>query len=441
MSKSDASIANSSRISLATLGWYLIGDRKSILQLAQCRGGLWLGFVFVFSAGFAREYDGEYLVREPWHLLIPFFASLVSSFILYLVICGTRCRNGGFWLGYRRLLTLFWLTAPLAWLYAVPFERFSSAPDSVAANLWLLSIVSVWRVVLMIRVVSVLYKEPWYVALFLVMLFADVVAVVAITAMPRPIINVMGGIRQTESEQLILAVTFFVQFLGVMSLPIWLIGWAVVAQRRWKSVPDETEPALPDQQSNGSVSRDPWLLAAFSIIIWIPILPQPQSEQKNRWKVTQDLSSGRYEDAVRYMSDRSPADFPPHWDPPPRPGYGEVYPPLSEILDAVFRFDAADWVRDIYLDKLRMSSSRFDGAVVELRLLDDDQLRRYRDLLLELSDGRKIARSHEHYLEDALRVPVPGEVRPPPELSTERRELLQAIQDLTKEPQDKKDWY
>jgi len=31
---------------------------------------------------FAREYDGEDLLHEPWHLLLPLVASLATSFIL-----------------------------------------------------------------------------------------------------------------------------------------------------------------------------------------------------------------------------------------------------------------------------------------------------------------------------------------------------------------------
>ena len=49
------------------------------------------------------------------------------------------------------------MTAPLAWIYAIPVERFLGAYEATQANLWMLGIVSVWRIVLMIRVVSVLF--------------------------------------------------------------------------------------------------------------------------------------------------------------------------------------------------------------------------------------------------------------------------------------------
>ena len=41
---------------VGTLLRYLIGDRKAILQIAANRHALWIGLLFVLSAGFAREY-------------------------------------------------------------------------------------------------------------------------------------------------------------------------------------------------------------------------------------------------------------------------------------------------------------------------------------------------------------------------------------------------
>ena len=49
---------------------YLIGDRAAILAIAASRPAHWVGALFVLSAAFAREYDGEDLWHEPWHLVI-----------------------------------------------------------------------------------------------------------------------------------------------------------------------------------------------------------------------------------------------------------------------------------------------------------------------------------------------------------------------------------
>ncbi len=143
---------------LRTLLLYWLGSRQAILTIAADRRAVGLGFLFVLSAGFAREYDGKDLLHEPWHLLLPVGASLLTSFLLFCLTWGIAKARGAqgppFFTAYRMFLGLFWMTAPLAWLYAIPYERFLSAPDAMSANLWTLGVVSAWRVFLMVRVVS-----------------------------------------------------------------------------------------------------------------------------------------------------------------------------------------------------------------------------------------------------------------------------------------------
>jgi hypothetical protein len=103
---------------------YLVGNRAASLTLAAHPHAWIVGLIFVLSAGFAREYDGEDLLHAPWVLLYPLGASIISSFLLYLVLYGLRAlkrlRGRSFFAAYRSFLNLFWLTAPLAWLYAIP---------------------------------------------------------------------------------------------------------------------------------------------------------------------------------------------------------------------------------------------------------------------------------------------------------------------------------
>src|SRR5262245_38898959 len=104
-------------MTISTLIRYLMGDREAILTLASTRHALWVGAVFVLSAGLAREYDGEDLLHEPWYLLIPFGASLASSFMLFGVAYGIAIAKGEPWRAffprYLSFLGLFWMTAPL----------------------------------------------------------------------------------------------------------------------------------------------------------------------------------------------------------------------------------------------------------------------------------------------------------------------------------------
>src|SRR5687767_5262694 len=137
-------------MTISTLLKFLVGEREAILTVARTPQAIWIGLLFVLAAGFAREYDGEDLLHEPWHLLIPLGASILSSAILYLLIRAITWFRGApgpsLLSGYRSFLALYWMTAPLALFYAIPFERFASAADAMRANLFLLALVAAWRV-------------------------------------------------------------------------------------------------------------------------------------------------------------------------------------------------------------------------------------------------------------------------------------------------------
>ena len=67
---------------------FLLGSRDAITQIAVSPSALLIGALFTVSAGFAREYDGEDLLHEPWHALRPLGASLLSGTVLFGLIHG-----------------------------------------------------------------------------------------------------------------------------------------------------------------------------------------------------------------------------------------------------------------------------------------------------------------------------------------------------------------
>lgn len=58
-------------MTITTILKYLCGNRQSILRIAASHDAIWVGGLLVLSAGLAREYDGEDLWHQPWHLLLP----------------------------------------------------------------------------------------------------------------------------------------------------------------------------------------------------------------------------------------------------------------------------------------------------------------------------------------------------------------------------------
>lgn len=349
-------------MSLATLGLFLLGSRSAIHAVATSRGALGVAALFVLSAGFAREYDGEDLLREPWYLLVPFAASLVTSFVLFLVLYGVGRRRGigrvGVLQGFVPFWTAYWMTAPLAWLYAVPVERFLSPFDAMKANLALLAIVALWRVALITRVAAVLFHTRMIETIWPVMLFADTVALLILQFTPLPIIDIMGGVRLAEREALLLEIAFAVAMIGGFSWPVWAAMTLVLLfaepPQRWDYRPIQ-------QTREPSVGRPLRLFALASVLAWGLILPFTQPAQYHRRSVERALTDGRHQEALQYLARREPADFPPHWEPPPHYGYPRPNPPLSEILAALVEStDVPPWVRELFLGKLDHAEGAFD---------------------------------------------------------------------------------
>lgn len=395
------------RLDIKTLLQFLIGGREAILAVQHCPQALWVGLLFVLSAGFAREYDGADLLHEPWHLVIPLAASLGTSLVLFtvlnVVLMPLSEQRSGFLKRYRSFLTAYWWTGPLAWLYAIPFERFMSPGGATNANLWLLAIVAAWRVILITRVASVMFGVKWFAAFMPVMLFADTLALAALFVVPLPIFQIMGGVRLTESEQAIQGAAFTIGFLGGISWLVWFIGTSTVAYRKQQT--DVTDLPTPTGISLGLKA-----LVAVSLLGWIFVLPWTQPEQINKRSAEKLLRAERVKEAVAFMSDHDRGDFPPHWDPPPRPGYGELKPPVDEILDVVLAQESPQWVRTIYIDKLgSLVTSRFSEYVEA----DNDRLERLITLLERLPNGREFAAQHSEGLYSAAHY---SEHERPPEL-------------------------
>jgi hypothetical protein len=366
-------------LGIATLLRYLIGDRSAILAIADTRHTLWVGLLFVLSAGLAREYDGEDLLHEPWHALLPLTASLASSFLLFTLAYGIALLKGAPWRAvfsnYLTFLGLFWMTAPLAWLYAIPYEQFLSPADAMRANLLTLALVSVWRVALMVRVLQVILSYDVWAGGSLVLLFADGVALWLLTLLPVPLLALMGGVRLSEREQVLYQAGFLVFQLGFCSLPFWFVGaFAVLYQSKpaW-------QPSSVRLDGRPSVALR--CLAFGSVLVWAIILPFTQPAQILRRGVERAFATGRIAEALAEMSRHRQADFPPGWEPPPgQVDWWQGENDLERALQELARGDSADWVREAYLDK----TARM------LRGIDDFALTRVAAILCRVPDGASV---------------------------------------------------
>jgi hypothetical protein len=361
------------RITLRTWLAFLFGGRRAILAIAGSRQALWVGLLFTLSAGFAREYDGAYLWREPWHFVLPVVASLATSLALFaLVYLPSRdhqMEELRWWPGYRTVLTFFWMAAPMAWLYAIPVERFMEPGPATEANLTLLAIVSVWRVLLVTRALAVWLGAGFFSMLFIVLFFADTVALVLATVTPTPVWNIMGGVRVGPREQAILDAKHMVWFFGGIGWLVLLVAAivAITESRRW-----QVNESSSDSRA-ARVGSSFWALGALLVLAGIGFLPVAQAEQQRRWQADRLLRSGQVVEAVGYISNQGRAAFPPHWDPAPRTAYGEDVPKMTTVIEALRGADAPAWLYEMYLEK---QLSRYYGIseAVETAATDNGML-------------------------------------------------------------------
>ncbi len=387
-----------SAMNFTTLLRYLSGSRRAIEAIAASPKAVWLGALFVLSAGFAREYDGVDLLHEPWHVVVPLAASLATSFVLFFLAMAAfrprrqeRQHGPGFWRSYWSFLGLYWLTAPLAWLYAIPVERFLSPVAAVEANLCLLALVSVWRVVLMTRVVAVVFDAKPVAAFFVVMFFADSVAVVALMWEALHVVRGMSGARMTQAEGTLVDWTRTVFFWGVMSWLLWLVGAIVVAFRRFYV---EWKPRVPAVRG-ATVGWSLWALAVAALAVWVFVLPITQPGLRLSREMEALIRSDRLVEALRVMSRHERTDYPPLWNPPPQPEHGDRAPGALKIVEGLVESGAAPWVREMYLEKLDRVFESGSAMRYVAEELGPDGYPRFIHLIEQLPEGTAFLDRHQ----------------------------------------------
>ena len=305
---------------LGTLVGFLCGQREAILSVASSRPALWLGLAWVLLAGLFREYDQENLLVEPWHALLPLLVSTALAALVW----------GGFdfpkVMKFREVLTCVWWMSPMAMMYSVPVEYFWSPRDATAWNLSMLGIVSVWRVLLLARVVGVLRGVSSVRMLFPVMWIADTLTLIAMALIPLPLIQFMGGVRLTESEELINVVRGYVILLGGGSWIVWMIG---------SCIPPHGGHLEPRVASDQKLSRVHWVVVGSLLAGMGLALSQTQPAQRRRTRIQHLLRKGSMPEAVHTLATLSPTELPPHWDIPPRVSLGERIPSPYALIEAV----------------------------------------------------------------------------------------------------------
>ncbi|QEF95994.1 hypothetical protein Mal15_00200 [Stieleria maiorica] len=372
---------------------FLVGRRASMERTIASKASLALGAALVATAALAREYDAVSFLHQPLDLLAPFAASVLVSAILFVVLRSfhaiTRIDNpAGIVDDYRVFLSGYWMTAPLAWLYSIPIETMTDEVAALRFNLTLLSIVSIWRVLLLARFVSVRYRVSLLAALSWVLAPCMAIAVVALFQRIMSMVSIMGGLRLTETQQILLEFrsnVFGLSFYGFIPALLLGIGLAIAIRKG-------TDRTAVRRFRPSITSRSAWAIpiVAFAVLAIAACYFQP--DRYRAAEVDRLLIDGRLDDAIAVMQQHGRHQFPSVWDPPPTfPTRRRPVPPMSELLSAIQRNTPDRWVIDrllVQADELLMWEFGWTQGVRDESYLEST---------LYITDSDALTELHEHF--------------------------------------------
>lgn len=336
--------SNDSPRSDVTVGtWirFLFGHAESIRTLARSAGAWQVSLALVLLTSIARNYDQTWIGEKPLHW--------IAGNILFSTVSGTALvfwtrmfmanriddPNVSFGDSWRQFMGLFWGTAPVAWLYAIPVERWAGSMEAAHFNLTLLAVVSLWRVLLMARVIGVLHSAAFWRALCWVLSMAcvEVVAVILGSGtLSRQIMAGMGGLRNSPEEAVLVHAlnnAAAVAFYGF--IPMLILG--LVARMLGK--PRFTANLVPVS------GRLPWISVAVAAVLWIGVAIPAQRQTRLNADIDALAAKGEWRPVIDHLIAHEPHEYAASRQLPPKVFEREVYEGLPGLLGAVRTNDPA----------------------------------------------------------------------------------------------------
>jgi hypothetical protein len=218
---------------------YLIGRKESIERVAADRNSVLYGLAFVIAAGFCREYDQEVLATHWYIYLAPIAASLVMASWNYVWLRFYVPKRFRCYLSFSGFLGLFWMTAPCAWIYALPVERWFDSLTAIKINMSLLVIVAVWRGWIFCRALTHLWGRSMYA--MVIASAATIVVPLGMFSQLTTVVGLMGG-GQFSPEQRVIndfagGVIMVTIVVGLVCLITFLCQRADTEHDSWHSPP------------------------------------------------------------------------------------------------------------------------------------------------------------------------------------------------------------
>ena len=235
--EAESQTKNTENLTIKDMLSYLCGREEAIHKIASNSASIWYGAFFVLLAGFAREYDQE--VLSDFHMyLIPFGASCVVAGALYVLIQLILLKKveDSFTISFRQFLALFWMTAPLAFIYAIPVEELTGSLTAVKLNYWMLFIVACWRVWLFSRVIRIITGLS---LMFPILLIGGVIIFIVTTQTSMDLGGIMSGAMRTPEAKFLFSMKMLSFVFGVYSIPVTFLVtlWQIFRRSSVRSLP------------------------------------------------------------------------------------------------------------------------------------------------------------------------------------------------------------
>jgi hypothetical protein len=429
-------------MSLRDWCFFYLGDAEAIQRLAAGPWTLAVGALLVLSAGLARHHDRHDLGRQWWRLLVPFGISTLAAGGLFVVLALVARVEGADLVPLGpALLALFWLTAPFAWLYGLPFERLYEAEKAARLRRRTVTVVAVCRVGLTARCVSVLVGYGWAESVLIVACFAIPAALAAVgmalfllrqTEAGKPLEVATDGTAGAAARQVVdfmgvvpadvarartpvrppvgrprleppadpgVGIVVGVLAVGLLTLSACVLPNLIGPPPRPLALATAAEPSSP--------SAVVWVAATLAVLFWAPWLVRHQPAQRRRSLFVHRLRLGPVTETVRDLAGHRPGDFPPHWDPSAALAQEEFAPRLVQAAQAAAGLPIGTWVRNAFLERLgQMLPVWTDSAQLwfdDSDRMPQDQLKelaKVAELLRGVPEGPRLLRPYEDYLAD-----------------------------------------
>ncbi|MEM9238080.1 MAG: hypothetical protein AAGB14_15010 [Verrucomicrobiota bacterium] len=378
---------------------FLFGHRGAIERIATSRSSLGIGLLLVLTAGIARNYDHLDLRREFEWFLGPILVSLFSAFFIFFFV-RRRLSLSKEVPPYRQFgpfLALFWMTAPIAWLYGIPVESFTDIITATKYNIALLGIVSLWRVLLMAHAVAHLTGSPRWACLITILCPASFEMWIGSLHKGMSLVSIMGGVRLPPHEQIIQDVTSTVATLSFFLFLILVVMLLTTPRKRWAAT---KELGFKGNQAQPST----WFAALLCLGAWGLASLSHQPLIRNQRTLESLIRDERYREAIDFTSATGLEGFSKiHELPPGAARYG-LYR-LKDLIPALQDTDPA-WLRKIWVEQameaIATQTSFGRENPYEMLFLHDDNLRIFLKHEEMIRNGIKDSRYAEKWVEEQL---------------------------------------